>query len=264
MSTDPLRLAVAGGTGTVGRHVAELASARGHDVLVLSPTHGYDLTTAVGLEDALSGTDVVVDVTSRRTFNAQASRRFFGLVTANLLEAERAAGVKHHLALSVVGAGSSPYGYYAGKALQEEMVTRSGVPWTLQRSTQFHELVEQVQDSIVLGPLEVVPQMVLQPVAAREVAARLVDLAEIGPGGRVRDLAGPRPEALGSMVRRYERAVGRHRLVLAVPLPGARGRAMRRGDLLPGSHAQRGVQTFNDWIRALRAPSRADGVRVGE
>lgn len=247
-----LRIAVAGGTGTVGRHVVEVAAQRAHDVVVLSRGLGCDLMSADGLEERLAGVDVVVDVTSRRTYNARAARRFFGVVTANLLAAECAVGVTHHLALSVVGAERSPYGYYAGKALQEELVTESRVPWTLQRTTQFHELAEEVQDSIVLGPIEIVPRMLLQPIAAREAATRLVDLAEIGPSGRVRDLTGPRPELLGSMVRRYERAVGRHRLVAAVPLPGRRGQAMRRGDLLPGSHAEWGAQTFDDWVRALR------------
>lgn len=249
MTPSTRKIAVAGGTGTVGRRVVAEASGRGHEVVVLSRSRGFDLTTGEGLEEALAGVDTVVDVTSRRTYDAHAARRFFGLVTDNLIAAERAVGVMHHLALSVVGAERSPYGYYAGKALQEELVTESRVPWTLQRSTQFHELVEEVQDSIVLGPLEVVPRMVLQPIAAREVAVRIVDLAESGPGGRVRDVAGPRPEVLGSMVRRYEHFHGRRRLVVAVPLAGARGTVMRRGGFLPGSRADRGVQTFGEWVR---------------
>lgn len=247
-STAPLTIAVAGGSGTVGRYVVDAAARRGHRATSLSRSDGVDLVAGTGLSRALDGVDVVVDVTSRQTQKAGEARAFFGTVTRHLLAAETAAGVGHHVALSVVGADTAPDGYYAGKVLQEELVSGAPVPWTLLRATQFHEFASQVFGAVRLGPWVAVPRMSSQPVAAREVARRLVDLAEAGPSGRVRDLAGPRTESVPDMARDWARATGRSGRVVAVPLPGRLGRAMRDGSLHGGPGADRGVQTFGEWL----------------
>lgn len=257
MSADRVRaltIAVAGGTGTVGRHVAAIAAARGHEVKVLSRSTGVDLVTGSGLQDALRGVGAVIDVSSLSTQRAEESRLFFGAVTRQLLAAEHQAGVGHHVALSVVGAATVPTGYYAGKVLQERLVASAPVPWTLLRATQFHEFAAQVLDAVRLGPVSVVPTMVCSPVAAAEVAQRLVELAERTPAGHARDLGGPRTESLLAMVRAYAGRTGRRRVVLPAPLPGPLGRAMRNGTLLIGSDGDRGVQTFHQWLRALDVP----------
>lgn len=248
----PRRIAVAGGTGAVGRHVVDLARSRGHDVVVLSRATGVDLLTAQGLTTALAGADVVVDVSSRTTQDAAEAQQFFGTVTRHLLEAEAMAGVGHHVALSVVGADAAPYGYYAGKVLQERLVAEADVLWTLLRATQFHEFAAQVYGAVRLGPLVLAPRMRSQPVAAREVAQRLVDLAEGEPSGRVADLGGPREESVPAMVRGWARATGRRGPVLGVPLPGKLGRAMRDGSLLAREGADHGVETFSSWLDRSR------------
>ncbi|RYI99987.1 MAG: SDR family oxidoreductase, partial [Actinomycetales bacterium] len=186
-----MKIAVAGGTGMVGRHVVEVARERGHDVAVLSRGEGVDLLAATGLEQALAGVDVVVDVTSTQTQKSEESEAFFGTVTRNLLAAEAEAGVSHHVALSIVGIDAAPEGYYAGKALQERLVSEGAVSWTILRATQFHEFAEQIHGSFALGPVMVVPRMVSEPVAAREVGERLVELAVAAPVGRATDLGGP-------------------------------------------------------------------------
>ncbi|NEK86506.1 SDR family oxidoreductase [Blastococcus saxobsidens] len=239
-----MRIAVAGGTGTVGRHVVDVAGEHGHEVRVLSRSSGVDLVAGTGLDALLDGVDAVVDVVSVMTQSEQASVRFFGSVAANLLAAGARVGVGHHVALSIVGSDRAPVGYYAGKAVQEELVTTGPVPWTLLRATQFHEFAAQLHGRLRFGSLHPVPVMRSQPVAAREVAGRLVALAETGPGGRVPDLAGPEVLRMADMVRDYARASGRGGLVLPVPLQGRLGRAFRDGTLLAGPGADRGVQTF--------------------
>lgn len=245
-----MKLAVAGGTGTVGVHVVEVARERGHEVVVLSRSAGVDLVSGSGLPDPLSGVDAVIDVASTQTISAKESTAFFGAVTRNLLTAEGAAGVRHHVALSIVGIDKAPYAYYAGKVEQERLVRAGAVPWTILRATQFHEFAEQIRSQTSFGPLTIVPRMVSQPIAAREVAERLIDLAERPPAGRVADLGGPREERTAKMVRRYARAIGARGPVLEVPLPGAYGRAMRDGTLVTTQDSDHGLQTFDQWSDA--------------
>ena len=245
-----MKLAVAGGTGTVGVHVVEVARERGHEVVVLSRSAGVDLVSGSGLPDALSGVDAVIDVASTQTISAKESTAFFAAVTRNLLTAEGAAGIGHHVALSIVGIDKAPYAYYAGKVEQERLVRAGAVPWTILRATQFHEFAAQIRSQTSFGPLTVVPRMVSQPIAAREVAERLIDLAERPPAGRVADLGGPREERMAKMVRRYARAIGARGPVLEVPLPGAYGRAMRDGTLVTTQDSDHGLQTFDQWSAA--------------
>lgn len=248
-----MRIAVAGGTGTVGRHVVDVVGEHGHEAVVLSRSCGVDLVAGTGLDTALSGVEVVVDVASVMTQSGTEAVRFFRAVSTNLLAAGARAGVRHHVALSVVGCDRAPEGHYAGKVVQEDLVTAGPVPWSLLRATQFHEFAGQLHGQLAFGPLHPVPVMRSQPVAAREVAERLVDLVEAGPSGRVADLAGPEELRMTDMVRSYARATGRGGVVLPVPLPGRLGRAFRDGTLLPGPEADRGVQTFGRWLSGLPA-----------
>jgi uncharacterized protein YbjT (DUF2867 family) len=243
-----MRIAVAGGTGVLGRIVVGEARRRAHDVVVLSRSEGVDLTSGAGASRALAGADVVIDVLSVVTLKAATSVEFFEATTRTLLDAEREAGVAHHLALSIAGVDRAPFDYYAGKVAQERLVEASTTPWTILRATQFHEFAAQMYERVAVGPLHLAPRMRTQPVAAAEVATRLVDLAEAPAQGRVRDLAGPQEESLVDMVRRYARARGIRGWIPAVSLPGEFGRAQRDGSLLPGSDSDRGRVTFADWL----------------
>lgn len=244
-----MRIAVAGGTGVVGRHVVAFLQAGGHEAVVLSRSTGVDLVSGVGLAAALQGASAVVDVTSTSAASATESGAFFRAVTTNLLGAERQAGVPHHVALSIVGAASVNADYYAGKKVQEDLVFAADSGWTLLRATQFHEFAVQLLPRGNFGPIQGVPVMVSQPVAASEVGELLATLALGAPAGLVRDLAGPRVERMSDLVRRYLRATGSRRPVVAVPLRGAFGRALRDGSLLPGTDARLGIQTFDEWLR---------------
>lgn len=245
-----MRIAVAGSTGVVGRLLVDVAKQHGHQVVGLTRSAGYDLTTGAGLAEALAGVAVLVDVSGPRTTFARTPATYFERSTTQLLEAGRSAGVRHHVALSIVGIERFASGYYVGKQRQEALVAAGPTSWSVLRTTQFHEFAEQVHQQARFGPLVPVPVMSVQPVAAAEVAEALVTLAEAPPCGRAPDLAGPRPEQLADLVRRLGRATGVRAAVLPVRLPGSTWRSIRTGALLPGPNARRGRQTFESWLAA--------------
>lgn len=247
-----MNITVAGGTGTVGRDVVAIARARGHHVVSLSRAEGVDLVSGKGLAEALAGAGTVIDVASIQTLNEKKSVDFFSAVTGNLLQMGKAAGVQHHVALSIVGTDKAAAGYYAGKLAQEKLVSNADVPWTILRATQFHEFAEQMLQRSSVGPLALVPRMATQPVAAREVAEALVDAAEAGPQGRIADLGGPERKQMADLVRAYARKHGRKKLIIEFTAPGPLWRAMRNGDLIPNSGADVGRQTFSEWLDANR------------
>ncbi|AYG05197.1 SDR family oxidoreductase [Gryllotalpicola protaetiae] len=246
------RIAIAGGTGVVGAHVVDLARQAGHEAVVLARSTGIDLIAGDGLAAALDGVEVAIDVSSIGTLSAKASVAFFEKATRNLLSAEAGAGVRHHVALSIIGAAGAPSGYYAGKAVQERMLEESGDRWSILRAAQFHEFAAQMVQRGAMAGVVVVPKMLSQPVAAVEVAEELVAIAEGAPQGYARDLAGPRPENMADMVRTYLRATGQRRPVLELRLPGVMGRASADGSLLGGPSAKRGRQTFDEWLEHQR------------
>lgn len=147
-----MRIAVAGGTGTVGRHVVAIARERGHHVVSLSRTEGVDLVNGRGLDQALQDVETVIDVSGIQALSAKKAVDFFTNATQNLLAAEKTAGVTHHVALSIAGIDNADSGLYAGKLVQEDEVRHGGIPWTLLRSTQFHEFVPMSIKAASLGP----------------------------------------------------------------------------------------------------------------
>lgn len=245
-----MKIAVAGGTGVVGRHAVGRVRAAGHEAVVLSRSQGVDLVTGKGLEAALTGVDAVIDVASIETLKAATAIEFFTAATGNLVSAAADAGVAHLVLLSIVGVDRIPYDYYAGKVAQEKVVEACPVPWTILRATQFHEFAAQMFARAKLGPLHLAPRARTQPVAAREVAERLVALAVGAPEGRARDLAGPREEQLADMIRAYARSRGYRGWVPAISLPGPQMAGMRAGHALPGADADLGTQTFAQWLGA--------------
>ncbi|WP_206056540.1 NAD(P)H-binding protein [Nocardioides sp. GY 10113] len=243
-------LAVAGGTGVVGRLVVDAARRRGHEVTVLARSTGVDLTSGAGVDEAMAGVERVVDVTNLTTLRARRAVAFFDGVTQRLLGAAERAGVEHVVALSVVGCDRVDLGYYLGKRAQESALAAGPVPWTLLRATQFYEFANLAIDH---GPpgLVVAQRMRCQPIAAAEVAEALVDAVEGPPAGRLPDLAGPREHQLDQLVRQIVVARGLRRAVVSMPLPGSLGRQVREGGLLPTADAGDpvlGTEPFEDWL----------------
>lgn len=250
-----MRMAVAGGTGLVGRYVVTELIDAGHDPVVLSRTQGVDLASGAGLDQALADAQVLIDVSNVATLSRKRSVDFFSAATRNLQEAGVRAGVRHHLVLSIVGVDRVNTGYYAGKRRQEELAMDGPIDATVLRSTQFHEFAEQTL-ARSRGPVAVVPRLRVQPIAAREVANMLVTLA-LGPAaGYAPELAGPEERDLVDMVRRLVKARRLRRALLPVPVPGAAGRAIAEGALLPAEPGERGRQTFDEWLdqRSERRP----------
>ena len=245
-----MRIAVAGGTGTVGRHVVAIARERGHHVVSLSRVEGVDLVTGRGLDQALQDVETVIDTAGIQTVSTKKAVDFFTNATQNLLAAEKKAGVTHHVALSIVGIDHANSGLYAGKLVQEDEVRHGGVPWSLLRSTQFHEFVPMSIKAASVGPLVFVPTMLTQPVAAEEVAAALVDAAVAGPHGRLPDLGGPRAEQLKSLVAAYLAKTRQKKRIIPLRVPGPMGKAMRNGSLIPAPGSAVGRQTFLEWLDA--------------
>lgn len=247
-----MKIAIAGGTGTIGRLVAAATTAAGHEPVVLARATGVNVLTGAGLTTALSGVDALIDASATSSTSTKKAVHFFGTATRNLLEAERNAGVGHHVAISIVGAAQVNANYYAGKAVQEEILLAQPAGWSMVRTTQVHEFAVQIAGHGKVGPVHVVPTMRSQPIAATEVAAELVRIAVGPPQGLLPDLAGPREERLADMVRRYLTATGRSRPTIEVPFPGPWGRSMRDGTLLPSAATRRGRQTFEEWLETQR------------
>ncbi|GAB2587615.1 3-beta hydroxysteroid dehydrogenase [Paractinoplanes abujensis] len=236
-------MAVAGGTGWVGKLVVERAREAGHDVVVISRSNGVDLTTGAGLDEALHGVDAVIDVTNVETLSGKVATEFFETATRTLLAAEKRSSVRHHVVLSIVGVDRVDSGYYRAKRRQEELALAGPVPATVLRATQFHEFAAQLLGRVP-GPVKLVPSMLTRPVAAADVATELVRLAEGPARGLATDLAGPEVLKMSAMVRRLARG----KLVLTVPA----GRAMAGGALLPAGEFHSGQVTFDQWLAASR------------
>lgn len=246
-----MRVAVAGATGLVGRLVVEELALRGVEVGRLARTTGVDLVSGRGLDDSFRGADAVIDVSNVTTTRRSVALDFFTRATTNLLAAGCRVGVGSAVTLSIVGADTVDFGYYLGKRRQEELLAAGPLPWTLLRATQFHEFAGQLLDR-VHGPVVPVPVMASQPVAASEVAVRLVDLVLAGPGGIVAPIAGPEPMAVADMARHVVRARGGRRLVVPLRIPGAAGRGFAGGDLIPAGEHVTGAITFADYLDSQR------------
>ncbi|MFC1436812.1 NAD(P)H-binding protein [Streptacidiphilus sp. N1-10] len=242
-----MRVAVAGGTGLVGRYVVDELAAAGQEAVVLSRARGVDLVTGTGLDAAMAGVSAVIDVSNTTTISGRKAVAFFDRAGRNLLDAGVRAGVAHHVALSIVGIDRVGLGYYLGKLRQEELVGNGRTPWTVLRATQFHEFAGQTLDRAP-KPLALVPRMRTQPVAVAEVARHLVRLTLAEPQGMAPELAGPRVEQLVDMVRSLLRSRNQSRLLLPVKMPGATGAAMTADGLLPLGPGPRGSQTFDAWL----------------
>lgn len=240
------RIAVLGGTGVAGRLTVDALRRDGHDAVVLARSTGVDVTTGSGLREALEGAFAVIDTTSVATLRAGRAVSFFEAAARNLVAAASDAGVRHVVALSIVGIDRVRNGYYQGKLRQEEVLAGSPVPVSVVRATQFHEFAGQYLDR-TRGPVVVLPRWQVQPVAAREVAQLLARVAAGDPVGRL-ELAGPQVERMADLVRRTAAVRGERRRVVEIPLPGSAGRAMARGGGLPHGDHERGEQTFAEWL----------------
>jgi len=242
-----MRIAIAGGTGRIGRLTAAALESAGHQTVAVSRGAGVDLISGSGLDSALRGADAVVDVTNTSIPDERGIVEFFGTETRNLLAAEEAAGVPHHVLLSIVGIDNGQrVPHYAGKREQERLVTAGRVPWTIVRCTQFHDFAGMVAGWSERDGVAAIPPLLVQPIAPADVAGILAEIAMGAPQGRYRDVAGPEPQDLVDMARRTNDARGH--AVKLVPTWSVFGPEMAGDVLLPGQGARIAPTTFDEWL----------------
>ena len=242
-----MKIVVIGGTGRIGsRVVADLADA-GHEVIAASPRSGVDATTGEGLAAALDGATVVVDVANAPSFEEQAVLAFFEASTRNLLAAEAAAGVGHHVALSIVGTdrlAESPY--FRGKIAQERLITDGSIPYTIVRATQFFEFVAGIAQALTDGDTIRVPPVLIQPMAADDVAGAVAGVAVGPPVGGIVEVGGPEAFRLDDLIRRTL-PDGDPRTVVSDPEARYFGARLEERALVPGEGATLATTRFEDW-----------------
>jgi uncharacterized protein YbjT (DUF2867 family) len=246
-----MKIAVIGGTGLIGSRLVARLVALGHEAVPASLDTGVNILTGEGLGQALAGADVVVDVSNSPSFEDTAVMEFFEKSTRNILDAESAAGVKHHVALSVVGTGREQFagsGYIRAKAAQEKLIENSAVPYTIVHATQFFEFAIRTADEAAEGSTVRVPAALIQPMAADDVAAALCTIALAAPVNGTAEIGGPEPMRFEDWVRRALRAAGDQREVITDPRARYFGARLGERTLLPGDGAQLGATTFGEWL----------------
>ncbi len=251
-----MKIVVIGGTGLIGSKVVERLRAQGHEAVPASPASGVNSITGEGLADALSGAQVLVDLANSPSFEDAAVLEFFQTAGRNLQAAETAAGVGHHVALSVVGADRAPdSGYLRAKLAQEELIKDSGVPYTIVRSTQFFEFVGAIAGSGADGDTVRLPSALMQPIAAEDVAAAVADVVLAAPANGTVEIAGPDAIPMDDLVRRYFAAIGDDRSVVTDDTTPYFGAVLHDKELTPAGAARIGAIDLGTWLdRAAKTP----------
>ena len=251
-----MKIVVIGGTGLIGSKLVAKVAAHDHDAVPASPDTGVNTLTGEGLTGALARADVVVDVSNSPSFEDTAVLEFFETSTGNILGAEEAAGVGHHVALSVVGTERlAESGYMRAKIAQEKLIKNSSIPYTIVHATQFFEFAARMADEASDGDTVRVPPVLIQPMAADDVAAAVCNAALAAPVNTTIEIAGPEPLRFEDFVRQGLRSVGDQRVVVADPHARYFGARLSERALLPGDDAQLGPTRFDDWL-SHRAPGR--------
>lgn len=245
-----MKIVVIGGTGLIGKKVVANLRQHGDEVVPASPSTGVNTVTGEGLAQALAGAQVVVDVANAPSWEDNAVLAFFETSGRNLVAAEAAAGVAHHVALSVVGTDRLlASGYFRAKMAQEKLIAASPVPYTIVRATQFFEFVGAIAQTATQGQTVRIPPVLMQPIAAEDVAAVVAEAALAKPLNGTFELAGPEPIRQDELVRQFLSATGDPRTVLPDPEALYYGLRVDDQSLTPGEHPRIGPTRFQDWLR---------------
>ena len=247
-----LKIVVIGGSGLIGKKVVKNLREQGHEVKAASPSSGVNTITGEGLAEALAGAQVVVDVANAPVWEDKAVLEFFETSGRNLLAAEAVAGVKHHVALSVVGTDRLlASGYFRAKMAQENLIKASPIPYTIVRATQFFEFVDGIAQSATEGQTVRLPAALMQPIVSDDVAAVMAEVALEKPLNGTIDLAGPEPIRMDELVRIYLSAKQDPRKVTTDARASYYGVAVDDQSLTPGDHPRLGPTRFQDWLKSL-------------
>ena len=248
-----MKIVVIGGTGLIGSKVVEKLKQKGHEAIAAAPNTGVNTITGEGLKEAMAGAQVVIDLANSPSFEDKAVLEFFETAGRNLLAAETAAGVRHHVALSIVGIDRSDNGYFRAKVAQEKLIKTSGIPYTIIRSTQFLEFLRAIADLSADGNTVRISPGLFQPIAAEDVAATVADVALAAPRNGIVEIAGPERAPFNEIVARYLKAVRDPRVVVSDPEARYYGGRVEERSLVPLGEARLGRIAFDEWLRRSRA-----------
>jgi uncharacterized protein YbjT (DUF2867 family) len=250
-----MKIVVIGGTGLIGSKTVAVLRQGSYEVVAASPNSGINTITGEGLEEAMAGTQVVVDLANSPSFEDRAVLEFFETSGRNLLGAEAAAGVQHHVALSIVGADRThDNGYFRAKVAQEKLIETSGIPYTIIRSTQFLEFLRGIVASSADGNVVRLSPGLFQPIAADDVAAIVAEVALAAPRNGIVEIAGPERAPFNEIVARYLKAVGDPRQVVSDPEARYFGGRVEERSLVPLGKARLGRIGLDEWLRRSTAP----------
>jgi uncharacterized protein YbjT (DUF2867 family) len=249
-----MKIVVIGGTGLIGSKTIPILRQGGHEALAASPNTGVNTITGEGLAKALVGAQVVVDLANAPSWEDKAVLEFFETSGRNLLAAEATADVRHHVAVSIVGTDRMPdNGYFRAKVAQEKLIEKSGIPYTIIRSTQFLEFIKGIADSSADGNKVRIPPGLFQPIAADDVAAIVAEVALAAPRNGIVEIAGPERAPFSEIVARYLKAVGDRREVVRDPEARYSGGRVEERSLVPLGEARLGRIGLDEWLRRSQA-----------
>ena len=248
-----MKIVVIGGTGLIGSKTVSILRQREQQVIAASPNTGVNTITGEGLTEAMTGAQVVIDLSNSPSFEDKAVLEFFETSGRHLLAAEAAAGVKHHVALSIVGIDRSDNGYFRAKVAQEKLIETSGIAYTIIRSTQFLEFLRGIAASAAQGNLIKISPSLFQPIAADDVAAIVADVALSPPRSGIIEIAGPERAPFNEVVARYLKAVGDPREVVSDPEARYFGGRVKEQSLVPLCEVRFGRIGFDEWLSRSRA-----------
>jgi len=249
-----MKILIIGGTGLIGSKTVPILRQAGHEVVSASPKSGVNTITGEGVKEAVSGAQVVIDLANSPSFEDKAVLEFFQTSGRNLGAAEAAAGVRHHVALSIVGTDRSPdNGYFRAKVAQEQLVVASGIPYTIIRSTQFLEFMKGIAASAAEGNKVRMSPGLFQPIAADDVAGFVADVALGPPRNGIVEIAGPERAPFDQIIARYLKAVGDPRQVVRDPEARYFGGRVEERSLVPLGEARLGRIGFDEWFRRSQA-----------
>jgi uncharacterized protein YbjT (DUF2867 family) len=244
-----MKIVVIGASGLIGSKLVNILRQGGHEVVAASLTSGVNTITGEGLAEALTGAEVVVDVTNSPSFEDKAVLEFFETSGRNIIAAEVKSGVKYHVALSIVGTDRSPEsGYLRAKVAQEKLIRESPLPYTILRSTQFFEFLRGIANSATVEQTVYISPALYQPIASDDVVAALADVTVSPPVNGIVEVAGPERISMAEMVKRYLMEMGDSRKVVADANARYFGTVLNDGSLTPGANPRIGSKNFEQWL----------------